>query len=241
MKDFNHLNVLTLIGVSFEPNGEPIIILPFMANGDLLTYIRNDSISPTVRLLLMFAIDAAKGMAYLSEHHFVHRDLAARNCVVDDKQLIKIADFGLSRDLFNKDYYRSNNQKCKLPVKWMSPESLEKGIYDSKTDVWSYGVLVWELLTRGLTPYPNVSNWEIANYLKHGYRLPKPPNCPQIVYTNVLMRCWSDDPLLRPTFVELVVSFERIIEILVNNSQESVNIDNTYINYPIDSSDLTIN
>ncbi|XP_054159038.1 hepatocyte growth factor receptor-like [Oppia nitens] len=158
MKDFNHLNVLTLIGVCFETTGEPIIVLPFMSNGDLLSYIRNDNNYLTARMLLMFAIDIAKGMSYLSEHHIIHRDLAARNCLIDDKLLVKIADFGLSRDLFNKDYYKSINQKCKLPVKWMSPESLERGIYDTKTDVWSYGVLVWELMTRGVKPYPNVSN-----------------------------------------------------------------------------------
>ncbi|XP_054159068.1 hepatocyte growth factor receptor-like [Oppia nitens] len=111
IKDFNHLNVLTLIGVCFETTGEPIIILPFMSNGDMLSYIRNDSNYLTVRMLLLFAIDIAKGMAYLSEHHIIHRDLAARNCLIDDKLLVKIADFGLSRDLFYKDYYKSDNQK----------------------------------------------------------------------------------------------------------------------------------
>ncbi|XP_054159070.1 hepatocyte growth factor receptor-like [Oppia nitens] len=212
MKDFNHLNVLKLIGVSFELNGEPIIVLPFMANGDLLSYIRNDNNYLTARMLLMFAIDIAKGMVYLSEHRFIQRDLAARNCVIDDKLLVKIADFGLSRDLFNKDYYKSINQKCKLPVKWMSPENLEKGIYDTKTDVWSYGILVWELLTRGHTPYPNISNNMIDKYLKHGNRLLKPHYCPQIVYKNVLMCCWSNNSQMRPTFAELVVEIESIIE-----------------------------
>ncbi|XP_054159101.1 hepatocyte growth factor receptor-like [Oppia nitens] len=239
MKDFNHLNVLTLIGVCFETTGEPIIVLPFMSNGDLLSYIRNDNNYLTARMLLMFAIDIAKGMSYLSEHHFIHRDLAARNCLIDDKLLVKIADFGLSRDLFNKDYYKSINQKCKLPVKWMSPESLERGVYDTKTDVWSYGVLVWELMTRGVKPYPNVSNSKIDKYLKQGQRLLKPYHCPQIVYTNVLMRCWSYDSQLRPTFDELVVEIESIIEKLVNDAQE--NVDNIYINYPIDNSFITNN
>ena len=105
------------------------------------------------------------GMDYLSGQKFVHRDLAARNCMLDSDLTAKVADFGLSRDIYEREYYSSDNKKCKLPVKWMAPESLEKGTYNTKTDVWSYGVVVWELLTRGVTPYPDVDNWEKLNLI----------------------------------------------------------------------------
>ena len=120
-------------------------------------------------------------MEYLSSMKYAHRDLAARNCMLDDNMIVKVADFGLSRDVYERAYYSSDNNKTKLPVRRMSPESLEKGIYNSKSDVWSYGVLVWELLTCGVTPYPDVDNWDIINYIKTGRRLLCPSHYPSFI------------------------------------------------------------
>jgi len=137
-------------------------------------------------------------MVYLSSKHFVHRDLAARNCLVDGNLCIKIGDFGLSRYLYAKHYYRSKN-KIPLPYKWMAPESIEKGFYDSQTDVWSYGVLVWEIFCRGSDPYPNIDNANILNFIKSNGRLPQPQYCPAELY-KLLSQCWSIKPKFRPNF-----------------------------------------
>jgi len=161
--------------------------------------------------------------------------------MLDINLCVKVADFGLSRDIYERDYYSSDNTKSKLPVKWMSPESLEKGIYNTKSDVWSYGVLVWELFTRGVTPYPEVDNWDILNYLKQGRRLLRPTYCPKLIYS-VLLRCWSEDPMLRPTFSELCEKTKDIITRLKMKSQErKVGLRVTYVNQPITNAGTRVN
>jgi serine/threonine protein kinase len=124
---------------------------------------------------------------------------------------VKISDFGLSRDIQDKDYYRIKNSNCELPIKWMSPESLELGTFDSKSDVWSYGVVVWELLTRGEKPYPLISTYEgIKNHLKGGNRLPKPQDCPDFLYS-VLEKCWSYKSESRPDFSILIIQMQQFL------------------------------
>ncbi|KAL1436598.1 hypothetical protein MTO96_049501 [Rhipicephalus appendiculatus] len=177
MKDFHHVNVLPLVGLSIDNTDGLMVIIPYMKYGDLLSYIRDEKNKPTVKQLIIFGIHVAEGMKYLADTKFVHRDLAARNCMLSEDFVVRVADFGLSRDVYEKDYYSGDN-KTKLPVKWMAPESLEKGIYNHKTDVWSYGVLLWELITRGVTPYPEVDNWDIVDYLRQGRRMKQPSYCP---------------------------------------------------------------
>jgi serine/threonine protein kinase len=149
-------------------------------------------------------------MDYLSKQKYVHRDLAARNCLLDSSLFVKIADFGLSRDIYEKDYYRIGSDVCKLPIKWMSPESIQKKIFNTETDIWSYGVLVWELFTRGMTPYSNIDNNLLFYNLENGYRLPKPQSCPVSIYT-ILLKCWSKSPKSRPDFATLSEQIECII------------------------------
>jgi serine/threonine protein kinase len=153
-------------------------------------------------------------MEYLSKQRYVHRDLAARNCFLDANLCVKIADFGLSRDIYEKDYYRIGNNVCKLPIKWLSPESIEKHIFNPKTDVWSYGVLVWELFTRGISPYPQIDINRIFEHLKQGYRLPKPKYCPKSLFA-LLLKCWSENPKSRPFFVTLSERMKYMIDNLV--------------------------
>jgi proto-oncogene tyrosine-protein kinase Met len=149
-------------------------------------------------------------MEYLSKQRFVHRDLAARNCLLDLNLCVKIADFGLSRDIYEKNYYRIGNKICRLPIRWMSPESLETQIFNTKTDVWSFGVLIWELFTLGKTPFSKVDNRYILLHLKQGHRLNKPPSCPDVVYS-ILLKCWAKNPKSRPSFTKLVEQLEHVL------------------------------
>ena len=258
MKTFNHPNVMKLIGVCFESNGSPLVVLPFMKNGDLLSYIRSPENSPTVKQLIRFAIDVAKGeekvnklqlninfysigMEYLSDQHFIHRDLAARNCMLDNDLIAKVSDFGLSKHIITKDYYKTENSMQLMPIKWMAIESLEKGIYNTKTDVWSYGVLVWELMTRGIIPYPNLQYFEVLIHIRNGYRLPKPNYCPELVFV-ILQECWAPNPKNRPSFAEISKRLNQIIDTLEQEAySEQVEIENvTYYNYPVTYSTSTV-
>ncbi|KAG8194716.1 hypothetical protein JTE90_026367, partial [Oedothorax gibbosus] len=228
MKDFDHPNVLHLMGICFEGSG-PSIVLPFMENGDLCSYLKDDTKILLVSNLLQFAMDVAAGMAYLAEKKFVHRDLAARNCILDSFLSVKVADFGLSRDVYTDDYYCCENKKAMLPYRWMAPESLEKSIYSAKTDVWSYGILLWELMTRGSIPYANVGSWDVLQYVKLGNRLDQPERCPIPIY-RVMLACWNKDSKKRPSFSEIQVYLDQIQQWLLcapEEQSESVSAQHT--------------
>lgn len=204
MKDFDHTNVLTLIGVCLDgEEGLPNVIIPFMANGDLHSYLRKEEVQPGPAQLLDLAIQIAQGMEYLHNLKFVHRDLAARNCMLDENLVVKVADFGLSRDVYEKSYYKADLSKAALPVKWMAIESLQIGTFNVKTDVWSYGILLWELFTKGAVPYPMVNNWEILPFLNTGRRMEKPYTCP-MAFFRIMATCWLESPKQRPTFSSIL-------------------------------------
>ncbi|XP_061186843.1 macrophage-stimulating protein receptor-like [Saccostrea echinata] len=207
MADFHHPNVMTLIGICLSDE-MPLVILPFMRHGDMLTYIRDQNNVMTLLNILQFGLDIARGMEYLSLQRVVHRDLAARNCMLGDDKTVVVADFGLSRDIYEKNYYCISNKKCKLPVKWMAPESLEKGMFTAQSDVWSFGVVLWELMTRGNKPYPEVDGWDMLRFLKMNRKLPQSQYCPDVLYY-VMTRCWDLNPDRRPTFSELVDELTR--------------------------------
>ncbi|XP_076878108.1 hepatocyte growth factor receptor-like isoform X2 [Brachyhypopomus gauderio] len=228
MKDFSHPNVLSLLGICLPSEGSPLVVLPYMKHGDLRNFIRDESHSPTVKDLMGFGLQVARGMEYLASKKFVHRDLAARNCMLDESYTVKVADFGLARDVYDKEYYSVHNKSgVKLPVKWMALESLQTHKFTTKSDVWSFGVLLWELMTRGAPPYSDVNSFDITVFLLQGRRLLQPEFCPDALY-NVMIECWHPKPERRPTFSELA---SRISAIFSSFSGEHyVLLNTTYVN-----------
>ncbi|XP_062356729.1 macrophage-stimulating protein receptor [Cinclus cinclus] len=227
MKSFHHPQVLSLLGVCLPRHGLPLVVLPYMRHGDLRQFIRSQERSPTVKELIGFGLQVALGMEYLAQKQFVHRDLAARNCMLDETLTVKVADFGLARDVFGKEYYSIRQHRhAKLPVKWMALESLQTQKFTTKSDVWSFGVLMWELLTRGASPYAGVDPYDMAHYLLQGRRLPQPSHCPDTLY-RVMLSCWAPAPKDRPSFAGLVGELERVLATL--DSEHYVNLAVTYI------------
>ncbi|XP_078068411.1 tyrosine-protein kinase Mer [Mustelus asterias] len=225
MKDFDHPNVIKLLGVCLEmsprePIAKPMVILPFMKHGDLHSFLlrsrheENAEYFPQ-QTLLKFMIDIANGMEYLSKRNFLHRDLAARNCMLRTDMTVCVADFGLSKKIYSGDYYRQG-RIAKMPVKWIALESLADRVFTVKSDVWAFGVTMWEIVTRGMTPYPGIQNHEIYDYLQAGHRLKQPSDCLDELY-EIMYSCWRTDPADRPTFAnlkEFLIKFlERLPEV----------------------------
>ncbi|XP_051711345.2 proto-oncogene tyrosine-protein kinase ROS isoform X1 [Oryctolagus cuniculus] len=209
MSKFNHPNILKQLGVCLL-NEPQYIILELMEGGDLLTYLRKARMTtfhgPLLTLvdLVDMCVDISKGCVYLEQMHFIHRDLAARNCLVSVKdytspsRIVKIGDFGLARDIYKNDYYRKRGEGL-LPVRWMAPESLMDGIFTTQSDVWSFGILIWEILTLGHQPYPAHSNLDVLNYVQTGGRLEPPRNCPDDLW-NLMTQCWAQESDQRSSF-----------------------------------------
>ncbi|KAM7170190.1 macrophage-stimulating protein receptor isoform 2-T2 [Macrochelys suwanniensis] len=228
MKSFHHPHILSLVGICLPRQGLPLVVLPYMKHGDLRNFIRSKERNPTVKDLIGFGLQVAQGMDYLAHMKFVHRDLAARNCMLDETFTVKVADFGLARDIFDREYYSiRHHRQAKLPVKWMALESLQIQKFTTKSDVWSFGVLLWELLTRGAPPYPEVDPYDITHYLLSGRRLPQPEYCPDSLY-EVMLSCWTPSPEERPSFSALIGEVESIMASL--KGEHYINLTVTYVN-----------
>ncbi|EDW60211.1 uncharacterized protein Dvir_GJ21359 [Drosophila virilis] len=210
MAKFNHPNMVHLIGVCFDR--QPYyIVLELLAGGDLQKFLRENRNTPerpsllTMKDLLFCALDVAKGCRYMESKRFIHRDIAARNCLLSSKgpgRVVKIADFGMSRDIYRSDYYRKGG-KAMLPIKWMPPEAFLDGIFTSKTDVWSFGILLWEVFSLGRSPYPGQHNTQVMELVVRGGRLGSPTECPVSIY-KIMADCWNPTPEDRPTFTSLL-------------------------------------
>ncbi|KAM9340733.1 tyrosine-protein kinase receptor TYRO3 [Symphorus nematophorus] len=218
MKDFHHPNVIELIGVSLHRRPSqrlpiPMVVLPFMKHGDLHTFLLLSRLGEqpfdlSLQTLLQFMLDISRGMEYLSSRNIIHRDLAARNCMLDEQMCVCVADFGLSKRIYSGDYYRQGSVS-KLPVKWIALESLADNVYTTQSDVWAFGVTMWEIMTRGQTPYPGVENSEIYEFLIKGERLKRPTDCREDIY-EIMHSCWSPVPKCRPSFQQLVDQLETL-------------------------------
>ncbi|XP_075137279.1 insulin receptor-related protein [Leptodactylus fuscus] len=214
MKAFICHHVVRLLGV--VSRGQPaLVIMELMTRGDLKSYLRSlraddentvNATPPSLKEMIQMAGEIADGMAYLNAKKFVHRDLAARNCMVSEDLTVKIGDFGMTRDIYETDYYRKGG-KSLLPVRWMSPESLKDGIFTPYSDVWSFGVVLWEIATLAEQPYQGMANEQVLHYVMDNGILEKPENCPDRLHE--LMRwCWQKSPKNRPSFIQILESLK---------------------------------
>ncbi|XP_068624359.1 tyrosine-protein kinase Fer isoform X3 [Battus philenor] len=205
LKQYQHPNIVRLIGIAVQK--QPImIVMELVPGGSLLTFLRTRASALGARSLLAMCRDAAAGMRYLESKNCIHRDLAARNCLVADDHTVKISDFGMSRE--EEEYIVSGGMK-QIPIKWTAPEALNFGKYTSLCDVWSYGVLMWEIFSKGDTPYAGMSNSRAREKIDAGYRMPAPEGCSEDVYA-LMLRCWEYEAEKRPHFHQVYTIIDSI-------------------------------
>lgn len=209
MKAFNEAHhVVRLMGV-VSKGPRPLVIMELMVRGDLKSFLRttrDSSTSLTCSEMYRMAIEIADGMAYLAAKKFVHRDLAARNCMVAADRTVKIGDFGMTRDIYETDYYRKETRGL-LPVRWMAPESLADGIFTSDSDIWSYGIVLWEIATLAEQPYQGLANEQVLQFVISKGTLERPLQCPDLMY-DIMDACWHWFPHSRPMFIDIVEKLE---------------------------------
>ncbi|KAK0407618.1 hypothetical protein QR680_003495 [Steinernema hermaphroditum] len=258
MSKFRHENIVEFFGVSFDAIPR-FLVLELLAGGDLKTFLREsrpkstNTIEAKIQMIDLFemALDVAKGCQFLEENRFIHRDLAARNCLLTHKEpgrKVKIADFGMARDIYKADYYRKGG-KALLPVKWMPPEAFLDGLFTSKTDVWSYGVLMWEIFSLGFIPYPGRGNQEVMDMIMNGGRLDSPNGLPEEVY-GIMVQCWNTDEGGRPGFTMIAKWLEQQLEnpivkcapvpMILHKMGLTIKISDTKAHYPFMESLSTI-
>ncbi|XP_072439738.1 tyrosine-protein kinase Fer isoform X2 [Chiloscyllium punctatum] len=199
LKQYDHPNIVKLIGVCTQR--QPIyIVMELIPGGDFLSFLRKKKDELKMKQLVKMSLDAAAGMAYLEGKNCIHRDLAARNCLVGDNNVLKISDFGMSRQ--EDDGIYSSSGLKQIPIKWTAPEALNYGRYSSESDVWSYGILLWETFSLGVCPYPGMTNQQAREQVEKGYRMSSPQKCPEEIYA-IMLRCWEYKPENRPNFSDV--------------------------------------
>lgn len=221
LSEYDHPNIVKLLGVCAM--GRPMCLLfEFMSRGDLNEFLRSCSpYVPQHRVdyqphpdllshpdLLKISQQIAAGMVYLSERKFVHRDLATRNCLIDTSMVVKIADFGLSHKIYLQDYYKGDEHDA-IPIRWMPLESILYNKYTIESDVWAFGVCLWEIFSFALQPYYGMTHEEVVKYIKDGNMLNCPENTPLVVY-NLMRRCWNRKPSDRPSFHAIFQALQQI-------------------------------
>ncbi|XP_064604810.1 tyrosine-protein kinase SRK2-like [Liolophura sinensis] len=219
LHNLRHPKLVPLRGVCTKSR-PMMIITELMGKGDLSKYLQGD-IGRRLKTphLVDMASQIASGMSYLEKCNYIHRDLRAANVLVGENNTVKIADFGLARLVLNEDDIYIMTNQSKVPIKWTAPEALFKREFSIKSDVWSFGVLLYEIFTYGKTPYPGISTANLQSLLHSGYRMQKPKNFPVQVY-NIMLQCWQEHPEDRPEFAYLHSVFDDYIICTENSYRE---------------------
>jgi fyn-related kinase len=207
MKKLVHPKLVQIYGLCTQ-NRPMFIVIELMENGSLLSYLQSEKGRKlTISLLVDMATQVAEGMSFLEQKNYMHRELAARNVLVGENNIVKITDFGLARAIPNDLYVAKVG--AELPIKWMAPEALKFNLFTMKSDVWSFGIFLTELVTYGSVPYAGMQNAEVVGFLENGGRMQCPENCPWVLY-DLMLQCWNQDKMKRPSFASLYFMLENI-------------------------------
>ncbi|KAK0171029.1 hypothetical protein PV328_008795 [Microctonus aethiopoides] len=221
MQQFEHPYIIRLIGVCSEA---PIWLVMELARlGEMRAYLQSNKHRLDLATLLLYTFQLSTALSYLESKKFVHRDIAARNVLVSSHTCVKLADFGLSRWVEDQSYYIAS--KCKLPIKWMAPESINFRRFTTSSDVWMFGVCIWEILMLGVKPFQGVKNNEVIRKLENGERLALPDHCPPRLYS-LMSQCWSYEPSKRPTFKDIRENLHEILLEEKHQQQETMRREN---------------
>ncbi|KAM7052509.1 ephrin type-A receptor 5 isoform 5-T5 [Acridotheres tristis] len=228
MGQFDHPNIIHLEGVVTK--SKPVMIVTeYMENGSLDTFLKKNDGQFTVIQLVGMLRGIASGMKYLSDMGYVHRDLAARNILINSNLVCKVSDFGLSRVLEDDPEAAYTTRGGKIPIRWTAPEAIAFRKFTSASDVWSYGIVMWEVMSYGERPYWEMTNQDVIKAVEEGYRLPSPMDCPAALY-QLMLDCWQKDRNSRPKFDEIVSMLDKLIrnpsslKTLVNASSRASNL-----------------
>ncbi|XP_054709539.1 focal adhesion kinase 1-like [Uloborus diversus] len=206
MQQFDHPHIIKLMGICSD---SPIwIVMELAKHGEMRAYLQDNKEKLDMVILMSYAFQLSTALSYLESRKFVHRDIAARNVLVSSHDCVKLGDFGMSRWV-EDHYYKAS--KGKLPIKWMAPESINFRRFTTASDVWMFGVCMWEILMYGVKPFQGIKNNDVIGRIENGERLPLPPKCPPHLY-NLMSLCWAYEPSKRPTFKEIRCALGQILE-----------------------------